>query len=158
RSETSAEPDVEVLNAVRPGLATIPGSMLVVISSPYSRRGALWTAYREHYAKDGDSVLVWQAATRDMNPTVDQAIIDQAYEADPAAASAEYGALFRRDLEQFVSREVLESCTVAGRVRLPPAKGTTYYAFCDAAGGGGSDSFAIAIGHSEQRDGATIGV
>jgi hypothetical protein len=53
RDETSATPDVEVLNALRPGLATIPGSLLVAISSPYSRRGPLWTAYRKHFAQDG---------------------------------------------------------------------------------------------------------
>src|SRR5262249_59038293 len=43
RSETSVEPDVEVLQAIRPGLATLPGARLLVISSPYARRGALWT-------------------------------------------------------------------------------------------------------------------
>src|SRR5438093_6634963 len=53
RDESSATPDVEVLNAVRPGLATIPGSLLVAISSPYSRKGALWQAYKNHYGKTG---------------------------------------------------------------------------------------------------------
>ena len=56
QDESSATPDVEVPNAVRPGLATIPGSLLVAISSPYSRRGALWQAFKAHYGQDG-SVL-----------------------------------------------------------------------------------------------------
>jgi hypothetical protein len=38
-----AYPDVEILRAVRPGLANIPGSMLLVASSPYARRGELIT-------------------------------------------------------------------------------------------------------------------
>src|SRR5262249_40244587 len=85
-AEDSASPDVEVLTAVRPGLATIPGSMLVCIRSPYSRRGALWTAYRQHYGKDGP-VLVWQAPTRAMNPTVPERVVADALAADPAAAA-----------------------------------------------------------------------
>ena len=43
RSEDSANPDFEILNAVRPGLATLDGP-LIALSSPYSRRGALWDA------------------------------------------------------------------------------------------------------------------
>ena len=83
-SEDSSEPDVEVINAIRPGMATIPGAMLLCASSPYSRRGALYTAWRAHFAKDGDPVLVWRAPTREMNPTVPQRVIDEAMEADPA--------------------------------------------------------------------------
>ena len=59
RDERSASPDVEVLNAVRPGLATIPGNRLVAISSPYARRGALWQAHKDHFGRDGDPILVW---------------------------------------------------------------------------------------------------
>jgi phage terminase large subunit-like protein len=39
--ETSAEPDVEVINALRPGMSTIPDAVLLCASSPYARRGAL---------------------------------------------------------------------------------------------------------------------
>jgi hypothetical protein len=42
--ESSSSPDVEVLNAIRPGMSTIPGAMLLCASSPYARRGALWDA------------------------------------------------------------------------------------------------------------------
>ena len=88
-TEDSAEPDIEVLNALRPGMATVPGAMLLCASSPYSRRGVLWNAYRKHFGKDSD-VLVWQAPTKTMNPSVPQAVIDDAYERDPAVAAAEF--------------------------------------------------------------------
>ena len=42
RSEDSANPDTEVLDAIRPAMATIPNSMLLLASSPYARRGAMW--------------------------------------------------------------------------------------------------------------------
>ena len=43
------------------GSATIPGAIMLCASSPYARKGALWEAYRRHFGKDGDPILVWQA-------------------------------------------------------------------------------------------------
>ena len=64
-SDESANPDVEILNAVRPALATTQGP-LIAISSPYARRGALWDTYKKHFGPEGDpSILVAQGATRD---------------------------------------------------------------------------------------------
>ena len=78
RTDDAAEPDYEIINAIRPGMATIPGAMLLRASSPYARRGALWDAHRRHHARDDDPIMVWQAATRVMNPTVPQRVIDEA--------------------------------------------------------------------------------
>lgn len=112
-TDDSANPDVEILGALRPAMATVPRALLLVISSPYAGRGELWRAYSQHFGKDGD-VLVWQADTRTMNPTVPQAIIDRAYAEDTARASAEYGGQFRRDVESFISPEAIEAVTVPG--------------------------------------------
>jgi hypothetical protein len=75
--DSSASPDSEVLAAIKPGMATIPASMLLCASSPYAKRGTLYDAYRKHFAQDGDPILVWQAPTRAMNETVPQSFIDQ---------------------------------------------------------------------------------
>ena len=40
-----ANPDVEILNAVEPGLATT-GGPLILASSPYAKTGVLWDTYR----------------------------------------------------------------------------------------------------------------
>src|SRR5262249_52805151 len=59
----SANADVEILNAVRPTLATT-GGPLILISSPYARRGELWNIYRKHYGPRGDPlILVAQGAS-----------------------------------------------------------------------------------------------
>lgn len=147
RSDDSANPDREIINALRPAMATVPGALLLAISSPYARRGVLWEAYRRHYGHDSD-VLVWQAATRTMNPRVPDRLIAEALEQDEAAARAEYLAEFRRDLEAFVPREVVDGCTVPGRVQLPPLAHVTYSAFVDPSGGS-ADSFTLAIAHRE---------
>ena len=81
--ETSLNPDVEILRALRPGLATIPGSMLLIASSPYSQRGELYNAFRRHFGRDDARVLVWKASTAEMNPSIDKRIIAEAYEDDP---------------------------------------------------------------------------
>jgi len=146
QDESSANPDVEILRALRPGMASIPGSILLLASSPYAKRGELHAAYRRHYGKDGARVLVWKADTATMNPRIDPAIIAEAYQDDPEAARAEYGAEFRDDLADFVTREVVEAVTCWGRSELPPMPGITYAAFCDPSGGA-SDAMTLAIGH-----------
>jgi hypothetical protein len=147
RSEDSANPDTEILDALRPAMSTIPGAMLLCASSPYARRGALYRAYRRHWGKPG-KVLVWKADTRTMNPTVSEEVIAEAYEEDPAAAAAEFGAEFRTDIESFVAREVVEALVVPGRHELPPLTGMAYNAFVDPSGGS-ADSMTLAIGHFE---------
>lgn len=142
----SANPDLEILNALRPGMSSIPGALLLGMSSPYARRGVLWNAYQNHYGKDGN-VLVWKADTRSMNPQIDQTVIDAAYEEDEATASAEYGGEFRRDIESFVSPETIAACTIPGRTENPPAR-ASYVAFVDPSGGS-QDSMTLAIAHRQ---------
>jgi hypothetical protein len=160
--DDAANPDTEILNALRPAMSTVPGALLLCISSPYARRGALWAAYRAYHGAEGAACgpLVWQADTRSMNPTVDPAVIAEAYAQDAAVAAAEYGAEFRRDIETFVSREVIEACVIATRYELPPRRDVEHRAFKDFAGGsgGGGDSDALVIGHAEVRDGRRIAV
>lgn len=88
RSDDSANPDVEIIDALRPGLSSIPGSMLLKASSPYARRGVLWSDYRKHHAQDRARVLVWKGSTAEMNPAIDPDLIAAAYEEDPANAAA----------------------------------------------------------------------
>jgi hypothetical protein len=148
RSEDSANPDREVLEAIRPALATTPGSILLAASSPYARRGALWDAHRRYYAKDGP-VLIWQTATTMMNPTVGEGVVEAALERDPSIGASEWLALFRSDIESYITREAVEACIEPGVRERPPVAGVRYAAFCDPSGGR-ADSMTLAIGHREQ--------
>jgi hypothetical protein len=139
----------EVIAAIRPAMLTIPDAMLICASSPYARRGPLWEAYRRYWGVDDANVLVWRAPTVTMNPSVPRRLIDEAYEADPASAAAEYGAQFRTDVETFVAREAVEACVAVGvRERAPLPAQHDYCAFVDPSGGS-SDSMTLAIGHRE---------
>jgi hypothetical protein len=148
RSDESANPDKEILQALRPSLATTNG-MLFAISSPHAQRGALCDAYRKDFGPDGDPlILVAKAATWVMNPSLPQRVIDKAYADDPLAAAAEYGGDFRNDLEVCFSREAIESCVMRHVTVRAPLSGGAYHAFCDPSGGS-SDSMTLAIAHSE---------
>ena len=149
-TDDSADPDYEVINAIRPGMATIPNAMLLCASSPYARNGALHDAFKRHYGKESDPVLVWKAATRQMNPTVPQSVIDEATEKDPANAAAEWGANFRDDIAQFISRETVMACVEVGVRERPPQQGIKYFSFVDPSGGS-SDSAVAVVGHVEGR-------
>ena len=148
RNEGTANPDSEILNAARPSLATT-GGPLIVISSPYSRRGELWAAYKRDFGPAGDPlVLVAKADSRTLNPGLSEKVVARAYQRDPAAAAAEYGGEFRTDVESFVSREAVDVATVQGRLELPPIAGVRYFGFVDPSGGA-QDSMTAAIAHAE---------
>jgi len=144
-TDDSANPDTEIIAAIRPAMSTIPNAMLLCASSPYAQRGALFDAFKRHYAKDSP-VLVWRAPTRTMNPTVPQSVVDAAMEADPQSAAAEYLAQYRIDVQLFVSRDAIEAAVIAGRFELPRVEGIRYHAFVDPSGGS-SDSMTLCVAH-----------
>lgn len=146
----AANTDEELIGALLPGMATIPDAMLMVLSSPHREQGVLFEAWRDHFGKnESDDVLVVQADTRSLNPTVRQEVIDRLYAKDPVKAASEYGARFRTDLSDFVTRAAIEACVSKGVTARPRAHGFQYRAHVDAASGTGADSFTLAIAHNE---------
>lgn len=152
RSEESANPDKEILAAVRPALATIPESLLLGISTPYSRAGVLYDQFKKYFGKSGGP-LIWRAPTSIMNPTIDKRIIKEALREDPAAGSAEWEAEFRADIEAFMPPEFIEAVIIPGRYELAKKERIDYKAFVDPSGGR-QDSFTLGIAH--KKDGKII--
>ena len=152
--EGASDADTDIIGALRPAMKQFPGAMLLGASSPYARRGALWENFKAHHGQDASRTLVWQAATWRMNPTISRADLEPEFQADPARAAAEYEALFRTDVETFVSREVVEKAVVEKRHELPPLAGINYTAFVDPSGGS-VDSMTLGIAHAE-KDGRAV--
>jgi hypothetical protein len=143
----SASPDVEIINAVRPGLTSIPYSLLLIASSPYAKRGVLYTNYSKYFGKDDAKMLVWQGTTEEMNSTlIGDPLIEEMYREDPERASAEHGALFRSDIVQFITREAVEDCLSRGIKELPPFPGMAAVGFVDPSGGS-ADSMTLGIAY-----------
>jgi hypothetical protein len=57
RDENFASPDTEFDAALSPGLARVPGSIKVLISSVHKRSGLLYQRYRDFYGKDMTACL-----------------------------------------------------------------------------------------------------
>jgi hypothetical protein len=148
KDETSGASDEELYRAITPALASLsPGAMIIGISSPYRKSGLLWNKYRQHFGQDGD-VLVIQAPTRTLNPTIPQELIDREIAEDPAAKRAEYLAEWRDDISGWIGLDVLEAAVDNGVTNRPPNVYANYVAFADPSGGK-KDSFTAAIAHDE---------
>ena len=146
--ENSANPDEEVLVALRPGLITIPGAMLLCASSPYARKGALWQAFERWYGQDDAPALIWRASTRTMNPSVPEEFIARELDKDQARAAAEYLAEFRTDVENFIGLEAVRACIEPGCRERGALRQWRYHAFVDPSGGS-NDAMTLAIAHKE---------
>jgi hypothetical protein len=147
RSELTANPDREVVNALKPAMSTIPESLLISVSTAYSRHGTLFDTFKKSFGEAGRT-LVWKAPSLTMNPTLDAELIKSALAEDPAANAAEWLSEWRADIDSFISFEALQACTVTGRTEIPPLPGVKYTAFIDPSFGG-QDSFTLAIAHAE---------
>jgi hypothetical protein len=157
RADDSALPDKELVRALRPGLLTLHG-LLLVISSPHRKVGILYDAHRKYFGNDkSDRGLYIQASSRDLNPSLDEQDIAEAMEDDPAAALSEYGGHFRADLQGFLDDETVDGAIVLGRRMLPRSLKCKHVAFADPSGGRG-DAFTLAIAHAEPApDGKSAG-
>jgi hypothetical protein len=143
-------PDIEIIGALKPTMATVPGALLLKASSPYARKGDLYEDFKRHYGQDDSPVLVWRASTRTMNPTVPESFIAAAFERDPAWAAAEYNAEFRSDISGFLTADLVEAAVDSGVAVRPPNalfKGS-YVAFADPSGGA-RDSYTCAVAHQD---------
>ncbi len=155
QSEESLNPDHEIIKALRPGRATVPGAMLLCASSPYARRGAMWEAYEDYFGKDDDEILVWKSSTDVMNPSIDRKFLEKEYKKDPSSARAEYGAEFRTDVEAFINKEIIDACTAVNTHELSPSSSNEYFAFVDPSGGS-RDSMTLAISHYDETNDKTV--
>jgi hypothetical protein len=146
RDDLSANPDVELVRAVRPGLANL-GGRLLGFSSPHSRRGHLWEMHRAHFGKNSP-VLVIQAGGPTLNPTINAGVIERARAEDPIAARSEWDAQFREDVSQFLPDDDIDAAIVDGRAELPYMPRTPYVAFVDPSGGR-HDAMTLGIAHRD---------
>jgi hypothetical protein len=118
--EISLNPDVEIIRALKSSLLITKGP-LIAISSPYARRGYLWSTHSKHFGAEGNPrVLVAQAASQVMNPGVDMDWIAEQFVDDPIGSEAEYNAQFRTDVEAFIDRDIVESCVERNCFEVPP--------------------------------------
>lgn len=155
RFETdSALRDKEIYTAIKPGMINIRNSLIIGISTPFARQGLLFQKYRKHYGRDS-KVLVWQAPTWTMNPTLsERELREEELEAlGVAEFNAEYGARFREDIEGYLPLEIIERAIIKNQTVIPAQQKFFYYGFCDSSEGlhHGRDSMTFAVAHQERK-------
>jgi hypothetical protein len=136
---------------------------MLLISSPGTDQGVVYTIHKQHYGPQGDAlILVCQADSRALNPKLDQARIDREYSLDAESAQAEWGGQFRAPVSVYLSRALVERAVKPGQQDwLPQQQYTngspiTYVAFVDMAGGDGKDSATLAIAHRQYTESPII--
>jgi len=156
RFESDSETcDKEIYTAIKPGMTTIKNSLVVGLSTPFTRQGLLWQKYRDHFGKPGP-VLIWRAPTWTMNQTMTRAELERDFleGLGESEFDAEYGANFRSDLESWMPHDLYEAA-VDPISHRPPVSGIVYVGFCDPAEGlrKGGDSMTFAVAHMARPDG-----
>ncbi len=152
--------DKEILSALRPSKWGVKGAMILCISSPFARKGALYEASKEWgkpmvtRTRNGatttveNPTLYWQAPTLAFRPSTDPdflADLEADEASDPAAFKAEGLGQFRADLETYISIEAMEALMIAGRDTIGYEFGYPYFIFIDTAGGSGQDSATLCV-------------
>jgi hypothetical protein len=156
-SSSASNSDEEVVAAAEPSMAMCPdGPLLLLGSSVARKRGYMYRKYKELHGNDAADALCWFAPSAVMNPRLPRHVVDAALAEDPHRGGAEFLNRWREDLLDLVPLEVVEACTEFERYERLPEYGNSYVAFCDAAGGTGSDSFALAVAHRVADDAGTV--
>jgi hypothetical protein len=149
RLEGDASTDVEVQTSVRRGGVGFPMQRLIKITTPYAKGGLVWDDYSRYYGTDDPDVLVWQAPTALMNPTITDTRLARERRVDARRASREYDALFADDVEGFLPGVWLDAAVTEGVFERAPVAGVSYLAAVDPSGGG-ADSFTLCVLHLEE--------
>jgi len=148
--ESKVRNDTELIVAIKPSLTTTNGRC-ICISSPYARKGWAYNQFKRNFGNDLGKILVWNSASRVMNPTLSEDVVAEALAEDLQAAKSEYLGEFRDDICIWLPREVIESIVIKGRKELlPNTSKIQYFGFADVSGGR-SDDAGLAIGHKTER-------
>jgi hypothetical protein len=147
---TAANPAEEVLNALRPAMATFAKHKLIKISTPYRKEGALWRDYQQRAERD---YLVWQLPSAEMNPTISSDFLEKERQRDEESFRREYLAEFTDHITGWIGAETLQQCVIESCTERPRVNDAIYAAASDPAFK--RDDFAFAVAH-RSSDGTII--
>jgi hypothetical protein len=146
-SDPDKATDREVVRAASPMLRTTKGK-LFLMSSPGGEYGVAYEWHRDYWGdKGGHKVLVIQADSLTLNPSLDPDELAADEALDPEGARAEIYGLFRTASSRLLDPKMLALCTL-DVAEIAPRPGVRYYAFVDVSGGR-NDEHTMGIGHTE---------
>jgi hypothetical protein len=150
RLEGQADSDVEIQTSLRRGMIGFPTTRLVKISTPYMKSGVLHADFQRAFGKPDPDLLVWQATSSLMNPTITDARLSREQRLDPVRFAREYEAQFADDVMAFLPQHLVDAAVKQGRYELPHREGVSYLMSVDPSGGG-PDAFTCTVVHTEGK-------
>lgn len=118
---TNANPDVEVIRALRPGLGKVPGSKLLAATTRWTEEGQAYEIHQRHYGNEGSQhILVVDAPTQVLNPSFDAATIAIAEGEDAESAASEYRQSWRVAGGTLVHAAAYDACVDTGVFERTP--------------------------------------
>jgi hypothetical protein len=149
--DNSANPDHEVLNAIRPAMATLSNTKLIKISTPFRKEGTLWAEFQQ---RGQLPYCVWQLSSEEMNPAISKSFLDKARRANEDTFRREHLAEFVDSNCTWITPELLDQCIMHGRCELPRVLHGTYAAAIDPAFQ--SNDFGFAILHRSDHGDVSV--
>ena len=140
-----ARADVDLVEAVRPGMAMIDDAQTVTISSPWIEQGLVYERFRRRAELEG--AFVFQAASWELNPYIPARFLERERQRDPETFRREFGGEFIGSISAFLPAESVFACVASGRSFLPPQANVRYVAAVDQAYK--QDTFVLTIAHRE---------
>lgn len=148
---TAANPEQEVIDALRPGMATLHHTKLVKISTPYRKEGILWNEFQQRNELDH---VVWQVSTEEMNPAVPRKFLEKARRRSEETFRREHLAEFTDNAIGWIAPEILDPCIFRGKNELPRVSLGRYAAAADPAFR--SSDFGFAVLHRSDDGDITV--
>lgn len=149
--EGMADSDAEIQASIFRGMINFEHTKLIKISTPWMKSGILFQDYESSFGKDDPDLLVWQASSTLMNPSLRSSVLDRMRRRNPAMAAREFDAIFTDDLQAFLPQPWIDAAVMVGRFgSTPNLHQHSYFGVIDPTSAG-SDTFTLAIGHPEMH-------
>ena len=144
-NKTGANPDYEIINAIKPAMATFDNPKLIKISSPYTKQGVLHDDFDKR--RQHEDIIIWNVPTWEMNPSISKKFFEDEKKKDYHNFQREYGANFADSISVFLPPITINAAVAKGITRRQYQIGKSYFAAIDPAFK--SDLFTFTIAHIE---------
>jgi phage terminase large subunit-like protein len=143
----------QLVAAIRPAMATVPNSRLILISSPGRVGSFFHRLVSESYGKADPHCLVLKLTT-DVNPQLTSDYFEAMRTLDPVAYRAEVLGEYVESDGGLYDHQAISNCIVSGRGDIDPAAVESERIVCavdPASGARNGDSFAAVLGYRDKH-------
>lgn len=124
---------------------------ILLLSSPWLQSGIFWDLFKQANSGNFPHMVVAQAPTWEINPTISRDFLEQEKARDPELFRIEYGAEFTGNVAAFLDPQLVEAAINHERGLLAPKNKCRYYLSLDPAKGGRDQYTAVVCHYDEHK-------